>query len=49
MLKCLCYDIKPNVGDENCKQVSLSELQEKTEVLSLHTPQTLRTQEYDKY
>jgi len=40
----LCYDIKPNVGDENCKQVSLSELQEKAEVLSLHTPQTLRTQ-----
>lgn len=40
----LCYDIKPNVGDENCKQVSLSELQEKAEVLSLHTPQTLDTQ-----
>ena len=36
----LCYDIKPNVGDENCKQVSLEELQEKSEVLSLHTPQT---------
>lgn len=36
----LCYDIKPNVGDENCKQVSLNELQEKTDVLSLHTPQT---------
>ena len=40
----LCYDIKPNVGDENCKQVSLSELQKKAEVLSLHTPQTLDTQ-----
>jgi D-3-phosphoglycerate dehydrogenase len=36
----LCYDIKPNVGDANCKQVSLSELQEKCDVLSLHTPQT---------
>ena len=36
----LCYDIKPNVGDENCKQVSLPELQEKADVLSLHTPQT---------
>ena len=36
----LCYDIKPKVGDENCKQVSLEELQEKTDVLSLHTPQT---------
>ena len=36
----LCYDIKPNVGDENCTQVSLKELQEKSDVLSLHTPQT---------
>ncbi|NRB59799.1 MAG: hydroxyacid dehydrogenase [Winogradskyella sp.] len=35
-----CYDIKPHVGDENCKQVSLEELQEKAGVLSLHTPQT---------
>ena len=39
----LCYDIKPNVGDENCKQVSLSELQEKSDVLSLHTPQNALT------
>ena len=36
----LCYDIKPNVGDANCKQVTLEELQEKSDVLSLHTPQT---------
>ena len=36
----LCYDIKPNIGDANCKQVSLTELQEKADVLSLHTPQT---------
>lgn len=36
----LCYDIKPNVGDENATQVSLAELQEKATVLSLHTPQT---------
>ena len=34
----ICYDIKEGVGDENCKQVSLEELQEKTDVLSLHTP-----------
>jgi phosphoglycerate dehydrogenase-like enzyme/predicted enzyme related to lactoylglutathione lyase len=34
----ICYDIKEGVGDENCKQVSLKELQEKTDVLSLHTP-----------
>lgn len=36
----LCYDIKPNVDDENATQVSLIELQEKADVLSLHTPQT---------
>ena len=36
----LCYDIKPNVGDDNAKQISLSDLQEKADVLSLHTPQT---------
>ena len=39
----LCYDIKPNIGDENCKQVSLEELQKRTNVLSLHTPQTALT------
>lgn len=39
----LCYDIKPNVGGENCKQVSLEELQQKADVLSLHTPQTVLT------
>ncbi|MDG1528145.1 MAG: 2-hydroxyacid dehydrogenase [Polaribacter sp.] len=39
----LCYDIKTNVNDENCKQVSLEELQEKADVLSLHTPQTKLT------
>ncbi|WP_298493122.1 2-hydroxyacid dehydrogenase [uncultured Algibacter sp.] len=36
----LCYDIKNNVGDANAKQVSLTELQEKADILSLHTPQT---------
>ena len=39
----ICYDIKDNVGDENCLQVSLKELQEKADVLSLHTPETLLT------
>ncbi|WP_456422170.1 2-hydroxyacid dehydrogenase [Lutibacter sp.] len=34
----ICYDIKEGVGDENCKQVSLKQLQERTDVLSLHTP-----------
>lgn len=36
----LCYDIKDNVGDANAKQVTLTEFQEKVDVLSLHTPQT---------
>lgn len=39
----LCYDILDNVGDENAKQVSLAELQEKADVLSLHLPWTLET------
>ena len=39
----LCYDIKANVGDENATQVSLEELQEKSQVLSLHVPQTTAT------
>ncbi|WP_435253766.1 2-hydroxyacid dehydrogenase [Tenacibaculum sp. A30] len=39
----ICYDIKPNVGDENCTQVSLEELQKRADVLSLHTPQTALT------
>ncbi|MCH3881507.1 MULTISPECIES: 2-hydroxyacid dehydrogenase [Tenacibaculum] len=39
----LCYDLKPNIGDENCKQVSLEELQKKADILSLHTPQTSLT------
>jgi len=39
----LCYDILPNVGDANAKQVSLSELQAKADVLSLHIPWTPET------
>lgn len=39
----LCYDIIPNVGDENAKQVSLQELQQKADVLSLHIPWTPET------
>ena len=38
--KVLCYDVKPNVGDENATQVSLAELQENIDILSLHTPWT---------
>ena len=36
----LCYDLKPNLGDENAKQVSLETIQEKAQVLSLHVPHT---------
>jgi len=39
----LCYDIKENVGDDNAKQVSLKELQQQADVLSLHTPWTSLT------
>jgi D-3-phosphoglycerate dehydrogenase len=34
------HDILPNLEDENAEQVSLKELMERTDVLSLHTPQT---------
>jgi D-3-phosphoglycerate dehydrogenase len=37
-VKVICYDIKPNVGNQNAKQVSLKELFEKTDILSIHTP-----------
>ncbi len=39
----LCFDILPNVGNENATQVSLAELQERADVLSLHTPWTPET------
>ena len=37
------YDIQPNIGDENAIQVSLSVLQNRADVLSLHTPETPKT------
>lgn len=39
----LCYDILPNVGDENATQVSLATLQEQADIISLHTPWTPQT------
>ena len=39
----LCHDILENVADANAKQVSLQELQEKADVLSLHIPWTPET------
>ena len=42
-VKVLCYDILDNLGDENATQVSLEELQQKSDVLSLHIPWTKQT------
>lgn len=39
----LCCDILKDVGDENAQQVSLAELQQKADVLSLHIPWTPET------
>ncbi len=37
------YDLLDGIGDENAQQVSLSELQQKADVLSLHIPWTPET------
>ena len=37
------HDLLENIGDENAQQVSLSELQQKADVLSLHLPWTSET------
>ena len=42
-VKVLCYDILPDVGDDNATQVSLKELQSQSDVLSLHIPWTPQT------
>ncbi|KGO96163.1 2-hydroxyacid dehydrogenase [Flavobacterium enshiense] len=39
----LCYDILSGIGDENARQVSLAEFQQKVDVVSLHTPWTPET------
>ena len=39
----LCYDILENVGNDDATQVSLAELQQRADVLSLHTPWTPET------
>ncbi len=44
--KVICYDIKPNMGDANAKQVSLDYLQTHSDILSLHTPETPDTHHY---
>lgn len=39
----ICYDIKENVGNDDARQVTLDELQQKADVVSLHTPWTSLT------
>lgn len=39
----ICYDIEGGVEDENARQVGIMELHQKTDVLSLHVPQTDQT------
>ncbi|UOB16187.1 2-hydroxyacid dehydrogenase [Abyssalbus ytuae] len=42
-VKVLCHDILDNVGNENAQQVSLEELQQNADILSLHVPETPET------
>ncbi len=39
----ICYDIVGGVGDENARQVGIMEFQQKSDVVSLHVPQTEQT------
>ncbi len=39
----ICYDIDGGVGDEYARQVGIMELRQRTDVLSLHVPQTPQT------
>ncbi len=39
----ICYDIEGGVEDDNARQVGIMELHQRTEVLSLHVPQTAST------
>ena len=36
----LCYDILPNLGDENARQVDMDEIRKRADVLSFHVPLT---------
>ena len=42
-VKVIFHDIKPHIGDENAQQVSLEELQNRAKILSLHIPQSDKT------
>lgn len=39
----ICYDIQGGVGDDNARQVGILELQQRSDVLSLHVPDTETT------
>ncbi|WP_396635890.1 2-hydroxyacid dehydrogenase [Maribacter sp. R77961] len=39
----ICYDILGGVGNEDARQVGILELQQRSDVISLHTPQTEQT------
>jgi D-3-phosphoglycerate dehydrogenase len=41
-VKVIFYDILPDLGDEYATQVSLETLQKEADIISLHTPQTLK-------
>ncbi len=42
-LEVICYDILGGVGDENARQVGIMELQQISDVVSLHVPETPET------
>lgn len=39
----LCYDIVGGLGDDNARQVGIMELQQRSDIISLHVPQTTLT------
>jgi len=39
----ICYDIVGGVGDENARQVGIMEFQQRSDVVSLHVPETPQT------
>lgn len=39
----ICYDILGGVGNDDCRQVGILELQQRSDIISLHVPQTPET------
>jgi len=42
-IEVICYDIVGGVSDENARQVGIMELEQKSDIISLHVPQTPET------